>query len=1265
LFRLIPFWSWRVIFYACAASLLLGGAVVLTLRYWALPNIESYRGDLEIALTRAVGQKVTIGTIAGDWEGLRPQVSLARVTVFDKAENAALELGRVDTVLSWLTLFALEPRFHSVAIQSPELVARRDKRGTVSIAGIALSESQDGGGLSDWLLRQREILIRNATISWTDEMRDAPELVLNEVTFRLANDYHHHKFALKARAPAELAGLLDVRADLSGASVRAAKQWQGQVFVQLDYADLSRWHAWLPMPFEIARARGALRMWADVAGERLTGLIADVRLADVRARLAPELTWLELGGVDGRVAWRDWSGGFEVSTRGLTLTAADGKLLSPGNLFLRMRNATKDAPAQGEIRAGSVDLQAFAQIIEHLPVGSAVRTELARFAPRGTVDDLSGKWTGEWPPRGFEVKARFAGIGVNAAGSFPGLTNLTGTLEATEKRGALNLANKAMRIELPAVFAETHALETLTGQVLWTAADNGYDIRFVDIAFANADLAGTLRGNFKTSVESPGVADLNGELTRADARKVARYIPSAVRKSTRDWLERALVAGQSSDVKFRLKGDLAGFPFDQPASKGVFEIRAKAKGGVLDYAPGWPRLENISADIAFVANTMEIKASSATMLGAKIGRGVAVIADLTHANEVLEVNGDAEGQSAEFLRFISESPVAGMIDRFTDGMEAQGRGRLELKLTIPLRAINDSRVAGSYQFVANRLRVDPDMPALEQVNGRLEFTEASVRAQGIVAQVFAGPATIHLVTQDKGIAVTAAGRANIDALRKGAEVPELRFLSGATDWRSSLMVRGKQADFVIESGMQGVASSLPAPLAKSANDVVPLHFERRAGGGQQDRVQLSYGNVLKLAATRRRDGERMVFDRVAIGLGGEPPAAEAPGIWLSGALANFDLDRWRAVIDRAGAGSGLPSIASIDFKTATLDAFGRRFQDFALTAREQGGNWNGRVASREMAGDVGWRPQGKGQIVARMQRLNLPQPLQRADAVGQAGADEPVGEYPALDVVVEDFAYKDRALGRLALVAVPDGRDWKIQTLELRNPDGRLTADGLWHWQSRAPRTQLGMRLDVSDIGKFLARFGHPEGVRGGTATLSGNLSWAGPPQDLDFPSLTGYMNVEASRGQFAKLDPGIGKLLSILSLQSLPRRVALDFKDVFSEGFAFDEIRGVWTVKAGIANTENFRIAGSAARVVMSGEIDLNRETQKLRVRVTPSLGDSVATLTALLGGPVAGIGVFLAQKLLKDPLGQMVAYDYAVTGTWSDPQVTRVAIERPSEPG
>ena len=202
----------------------------------------------------------------------------------------------------------------------------------------------------------------------------------------------------------------------------------------------------------------------------------------------------------------------------------------------------------------------------------------------------------------------------------------------------------------------------------------------------------------------------------------------------------------------------------------------------------------------------------------------------------------------------------------------------------------------------------------------------------------------------------------------------------------------------------------------------------------------------------------------------------------------------------------------------------------------------------------------------------------------------------------------------------------------------------------------VNVRLDVNDIGKLLVRLGQPEGIKRGTAKLEGPLSWAGSPSELDYATLSGNFVLEANKGQFVKLDPGIGKLLGVLSLQSLPRRLSLDFRDIFSEGLAFDEIVGTVKVNRGIANTENFRIQGPAVRIQMLGDVDLAKETQKLRVKVFPSMSDGLSVAGALIGGPIAGIATFVAQKLLKDPIDKMAAYEYDITGTWVDPQVAKV---------
>jgi uncharacterized protein YhdP len=271
-------------------------------------------------------------------------------------------------------------------------------------------------------------------------------------------------------------------------------------------------------------------------------------------------------------------------------------------------------------------------------------------------------------------------------------------------------------------------------------------------------------------------------------------------------------------------------------------------------------------------------------------------------------------------------------------------------------------------------------------------------------------------------------------------------------------------------------------------------------------------------------------------------------------------------------------------------------------------------------------------------------------------------DLPALDVVAEQFLFKDRQYGRLELNVVPEGRNWRLERLLLSNPEGNLNLDGVWQSAQPRPVTQVKLRLETSDSGKLLTRFGYPQGVRGGTAKLEGSLSWSGALYELDYPTLSGNLRLEAAKGQFTKLDPGIGKLLGVLNLQSLPRRVTLDFRDVFSEGFAFDDVSGAARIERGTATTENFRIRGPSANVIMKGTVDLARETQNLRVRITPQLSGSVAVGTgALVGGPVgvaAGVAAYLAQKVFKDPFGQLASFEYDVAGTWSEPTVKPVPL-------
>jgi uncharacterized protein (TIGR02099 family) len=633
----------------------------------------------------------------------------------------------------------------------------------------------------------------------------------------------------------------------------------------------------------------------------------------------------------------------------------------------------------------------------------------------------------------------------------------------------------------------------------------------------------------------------------------------------------------------------------------------------------------------------------------------AEIPDLGAADRVLTVSGDAEGQTNEFLNFIAKSPVADLLDRFTDKIQAEGSGKLALKLTIPVSNIKDTRVEGAYQFINNQLTVEGDLFPYEQVSGKLEFTESNVRVANATLNLLGGPATLSGATQKDGtVRLNLAGHANLDTIRRSNSAAWVQALHGAADWRAAVTLRKRLADIVFDSSLQGVVSDLPAPLAKTAADSLAFRLERRMTGKAQDRLVVSIGNIVSAQFQRSNDGNQYIIERGNISLGGSAQEPERKGLWISGSLKSFDLDQWLAVLKSASSGTTYGELGGIDVKFGTLDMFGRRFNDLAISGAPQGGLWQAVLIGREFTGEVSWRSQGKGKVVARMKNLVIPpmSPVKRPLATDK---DQPI-EFPALDIYADNLQVHQTSLGKLELMAVPDGRDWRLERLRVTNPDATLNIEGVWQGWMTQPRTMVNVRLDVSDIGKALVRLGYPEGIRRGTAKLEGPLSWSGNPSEIDYPTLSGNFLLEANKGQFVKLDPGIGKLLGVLSLQSLPRRLSLDFRDIFTDGLAFDEIVGTVKISRGVANTDSFRILGPAVRIQMTGDVDLNAETQKLRVKVFPSVSDSLSVAGAFVAGPIAGIAAFVAQKLLKDPLNQMAAYEYSVSGTWADPQVSKI---------
>ena len=1103
------------------------------------------------------------------------------------------------------------------------------------------------------------------------------------------------------------------------------QDWNGQLFADFTAVDLSqlRQHAHLGV-IDVRAGRGALRAWADVAHGRFAGGAADVALAGVDATLAEGRPPLALASVSGRVAGKWLAAGFEFETQDLQFEVADGRRWPGGNVSVAWKDAEGRQPAQGRLRADRLDLEALGSLAGHLPLGAATHAALAAHAPQGLVEQVQASWEGPLDDlRKYQARGRVANLSVpsHPQTGRPGVQGATVDFDFTEGGGKGRLQVERGAVDLPGVLEESRVpLDQLVADLQWQVDGPRISLTASGLRVANRDLEASGQVGWRTGESArgrfPGVLDLQVSLARADGSRVWRYLPLGVPKDTRDYVRDAVSTGQASDGRFRVRGDLHDFPF-KDAKTGEFRISAKVRDATYAYVPRanpraplqWAALTGLSGELLFERNGMQVKGAQGRFAGAP---GLQVLADARIPDfdaSVVEVNGTVKGLLAEQLAVFNATPVSAAIGQAFARTTATGPAELKLKLQLPVAQIDKSRVQGSVMLSNNDLQVAPGVPLLARARGTVSFTERSFALSGVQARAVGGDVRIEGGTRnlpanspEAPSVIRVQGTATAEGLRQARELGPLarlaRNATGATPYSAVLFLRPQGVDVQVASSLLGLGLSLPAPLAKAPEMALPLKLDIQnlpGNGRSQDQVSVELGRLASVTYVRDTSGPEPMVLRGAIGLGlaaGESAPLPEQGVVANISFNTLNIDAWEQVLASASTGSAslvpgrgnastsaaqgyLPTQMAV--RARELTAGGRTLTNVVMGGSRDGLTWRANIDAAQLNGYLEYRqPSGNnaGRVMARLARLSLG-PAATSDV--EALLDEQPSSIPALDVLVEEFELRGKKLGRLEIDAVNRGAsEWRLNKLALTMPETAFTATG--NWAAAGPvaapvasarvaraaerrRTAMNFRIEVADAGQLLTRLGMKDVVRRGRGKLEGQVAWLGSPLALDYPSMNGAFAVNIESGQFLKAEPGLAKLLGVLSLQALPRRLTLDFRDVFSEGFAFDFVRGDIAIQQGIASTNNLQMKGVNAAVLMEGRADIARETQDLKVVVVPEINAGTASLVASVINPAVGLGTFLAQVFLREPLARATTQEFLIDGTWTDPRVTKVARTNP----
>ncbi|MDR7269713.1 uncharacterized protein (TIGR02099 family) [Pelomonas saccharophila] len=1293
------------------------GVTAWAVLHWAiLPHANDWRPWLEKEASKALGLELRIGRITVESSGWMPRMELGDVQVLDAAGRTALRLPRVAAVLSAQSMLVLEPRFSQLLVDTPELIIRRDVQGRIFIAGLGLDEAEktDAGTTEagmDWLFSQPELAIVNGRVRWVDEKRaDAKPLELSELNFVMRNGLRRHSLRLDATPPADWGRRFSLRGQFTQSLLKRPgefQHWSGQAYAELPRADLSQLKRHVDLPFQLSEGDGAVRAWADIKDGSPVAATLDLALRSVRLKLLDSAPELDLDHIEGRLDLARAKDRLSLQARQLGFVSGDGVAWPRSDWGVTLQvGKGKDGEETvlgGEVNAQRLDFALMAQIAQRLPLGERAHKLLAELEPRGVLTALTGQWQGTLDaPRSYRVKAQIDGLAIAAKPSEqeghigrPGLRGASLELDASERGGSARLAVHDGEVELPGLFEDpVLPITRLSTQMLWQLPQaagktpGDVELKLRELQLQAPDFSGEFDVAWKrpAGATTPGFLDLSGKLQRVEAVRVARYIPARL-VNTRSYVSRAILGGEARNTTVRLKGELADFPFEAPKSAGIFKVVTQAQGVNLAYVPpsdnggNWPAMENVDAELVFDRAGMFIKDGRAKVLGYELSDVNGGIKDLHHGR-LLQLDGSGRGAGADLLRFVRASPLDEWLGHALSTTTAQGPIALKLGIGIPLDDVAQTTLKGQLQPGGVDLKLRPDLPPLYGVRGRIDFDRKGLQLVGVTARLLGGDAGIEGGSQrDGGLRFAVQGQATAEGLRRATELGAVARLaqaaSGQAAYRFQLAIpKDGQSELSVASNLQGLALDLPAPGRKEADAVLPLRLLMTPTAAGRDELRLEVGAsaapLLQAQLQRDVSGPSSQVLRGALAVQDKLPALPVSGVLLQVNVATLDLDAWQQRLGGlAGGGNGgegaddvglLPS--QISLRSQALKVGGRQLGRASAVVARDGANWRVNVDAEQIAGRIdlkGIRGSQIDAVQARLSRLSLPR--QEADSVSELIAPDKAeansSPLPSLDIEVEDFELRGKRLGRLEVLAQAPAaaRDWKLEKLQIQSPESTLMATGRWGGDaSGRRRTQLDWKLDIADAGKLLERLGQGQVLRGGKGVLAGQVSWDGSPLAPHYASMAGALNIQLDTGTFLKAEPGVGRLLGVLSLQSLPRRLLLDFRDVFAEGFTFDGVTGDVKIAAGVARSDNIRIRGLQAAVLVDGSTDLAAETQKLRVVVVPEVSAGGASLAYAAINPAIALGAFLAQLILSRPVAAANTREFHITGTWNDPKVEKV---------
>ena len=1243
------------------AALVIVLAIAVGIFRLMLPQLPEYQEEIKGWASAAIGMQVEFSGMNARWRFSGPELSFFNAELV--SPGATEILLSADEVSVGVSLFRLlvdrELVVDRILIRDTKIDLRQDETGTWLLQGMPVGDvfsSRD-----DTAQNGSAVALIGEDIEVEYEHPASGQLVTFTITsMTILRDADQVEFEASIDLPEEFGDSLEISANQVAAN---SEQDVWRFFVEGNSLNIAGWSRLQPpgLP-EIDSGTADISLWLDYAPGDLQRATVNLVISDLHPRNGPATSAF---GLQGSFEYSSELNGFLLAANQFRLTTVDGDW-PQSTLQLRVMADENGAMSGLRANASFLDLKDLKYVNAWIP--DVQRSMLADIDPTGVLRNLSidlADLDSEEPE--FNVAADLESAGFAASDGRLGIRGFSGRIRADRDGGRIEIESNDLQVDTGAILAEPISFDDAMGTIIWRRNSNGVILLSDSIRIRNADFdsQSSLQISMPANGDAPFV-DIESDWSINDVRAIRRYLPVSIKNAPLgEWLQLAPVAGVIRRGTLRLNGSLDKFPFDE--GDGSFYVSAEFEDFILRYSENWPAPEFDYVDVVVDKMRLTSNRSLADVLGNTIENAQIVIPDLR--NPVIEIDAFATGTLESLRRFGAASPINEVLGGQLDNVEVGGDVSIDLSISYPVKDKLNYDFSGRIRSSDGSVRVGGFAAPITELNGIVLVARDSISAESLFGRFLGNPVDIELARTDDpmsphSVLLDASGSATVEALVAELGLPLAEIANGRMEYHANIRFPNTQAtppgvmQINVESEMQGFALELPAPFSKAADESLPLTMSIEFPEPNRIESTGSLADNLLWSARFLKQRDGWDFDRGVLAIGGEyPEIPDGRGLHIVGQTPEVRVHDWLALARRSSTpGTGFGSrVRTIDVTVDNLYVVGQHFTDHRVRVNRGGSDWVVELSGEQAEGTVTvpYDFAGERPLTVEMERLILPGNDEET-AAAEISVDPRT--LPEIRIRVKDFALGDRFFGQIEidLLRTENG----LESDNLKTVDDSFTISGGAGWindiyEESGQRTFLNAKLKSTDIKQTMLRLNYQPGIDGDDLEVDMDVDWAGGPRQDFMGALNGSVQARLGNGQLEDVEPGAGRVFGLMSVVALPRRLSLDFRDVFDSGFSFDEITGNFRLVNGEAFTCDLTLTSPAADVGIVGRVGLEKRNYSQTAIVSANAGNALPVAGLVVAGPQVAAALLIFSQIFKKPLQEMSQVYYAIDGSWDDPTI------------